>query len=247
MTLSGRYGFVKIRAVVGLALTLLGCETKQKVFYIYQTERNSPPAILQTGYQIPGDSLELRPQMAAPRFSVLVADSNGIDDISGAVLRIRSVSLNRIIARPNAHSTEDCAALDYRDFDTVGIQSLVARTYPGLNNYWMSRAQGGLFLGPPLCAFDSVCTAFPGIQGSTSALGLRLTGCGTRPFGSYLAHWSLQPPAAIPPRNIFVTYVDVTYIGVSVTVYDGAGDSAGAAFPDLRIIYTTDEERHTKP
>jgi len=243
----GRYGFVKTCAAMGLALTLVGCGTKEKVFYIYQTERNSPPAILQMGPQISDDSLELRPQMEAPRFSVLVADSNGIDDISGAVLRIRSVALNRIIARPNAYLSEVCAALDYRDFDTVGIQSLVAHIYPGLSNYWMSRAQGGLFLGPPLCAFDSVCAAFPGIQGSTSALGLRLTPCYTRPFGSYLAHWSLQPPVATPPRNIFVTYVDVTYIGVSVTVYDGTGDSTGAALSNLRIIYTTDEERHTEP
>ena len=246
MQLPIRYGCVRLCLAVGVALALVGCTTKERIFYV-EGERNSPPIILQTGPRISGDSLELRPEMEAPRFSVLVADTNGIDDISGVALSIESVSLNRIIARPNAYSTEACSALDYRDFDTIGLQSLLASTYPGLRGHWMSRAQGGLFLGPPLCAFDSVCTAFPGIQGSTDAVGMRLTGCYTRPFGTWLAHWSLQPPAVVSASNIFITYLDVSYLGVTVTVYDGAGNSTSTVLPDLRIIYTTDEERYTEP
>ena len=241
------YVCVRICAAVALALILVGCETEERIVYVQEAERNSVPVILRTEPQISGVNFELRPQMEAPRFSVLVADSNGIDDISGVVLSIQSVTLNGLIVRPNAHSTEDCAALEYRDFDTIGIQSLVASTYPGLSNYWMGRAQGGLFLGPPLCAFDSACAAFPVIQGSTNVIGVRLTACYTSPFGSWLAHWSLQPPVMEPAINIFITYIDVSYVGVCVTAYDVAGDSTMATFPDLRMIYTTDEERYTQP
>lgn len=242
-----QHGQFRPYVVLGVALILTECTTKERIIYVQETDTNSPPVALQVGPQIPGGRLELYPGEDPPRFTVIVSDSDGIEDIAGVVLRIRHVALNRIIARPNSYSMETCAALAYRDFDTIGLQALVSFDYPGLSYFPMVHTQGGLYVGPPLCAFDSECAAFPVIPGNTNGIGTPLTACYTSPFGSWLAHWSLWPPVTESPINIFITCIDVSYVDVAVTVYDAAGDSTTATLPDLRIIYTTDEEGHTEP
>lgn len=57
----------------------------------------------------------------------------------------------------------------------------------------------------------------------------------------------VYPPAIAAPRVIFITYVDIEYTGISATVYDSGGLSATTTFPNLRLIYTGDEERRVAP
>ena len=54
-------------------------------------------------------------------------------------------------------------------------------------------------------------------------------------------------PAVASPQNVFITYMDVEYGGISVTAYDAAGASVTAHFPNLRLVYSTAEERTAAP
>jgi hypothetical protein len=57
----------------------------------------------------------------------------------------------------------------------------------------------------------------------------------------------LLPPATATPTDVFLTFVEVEYLGITVTVFDKVGESASTTFPDLRVAYSTTLESTIAP
>jgi hypothetical protein len=58
---------------------------------------------------------------------------------------------------------------------------------------------------------------------------------------------NVVPPAVPQTKTIIVTYMDVVYNGMKVTVYDKVGASAVATYPSFHVVYTTSKERDLLP
>jgi hypothetical protein len=58
---------------------------------------------------------------------------------------------------------------------------------------------------------------------------------------------TVLPPAVPIQNDAILTYADVRYLGIKVTAYDKVGATATTTFPDLRIVFTSSEERTAAP
>ncbi|HTK68207.1 MAG TPA: hypothetical protein VL857_00265, partial [Candidatus Eisenbacteria bacterium] len=71
-------------------------------------------------------------------------------------------------------------------------------------------------------------------------------GCGSS-IGTVAGPYNLIPPAVPSPKTVAITYVDLEFQGVKVTLYDKVGATAVANYPDIRIVMTTSKEQIALP
>lgn len=219
---------------------------------ILEEAPNSPPRIILQGPDYASGSLELIAFDTPPEFFVLVADADGLEDISTVFFGIDSLIVYDVIVRPDSSSSASnrCDhAPSYANPDTINIMPLIPSVFPGVKNIPMEPLLGSYYMSPPLCRTRSgfeqfPCPTFPNISEASSTFSRPSKCVG---FGIDYFHFVINPPAPDTAIDVFVTYVDVEYAGISVTVYDAAGASATTTFPNLRIVYTTEQEKLNAP
>jgi hypothetical protein len=215
---------------------------------------NKAPSIVGMGPAFAGNALET--ELFLESLYVIVADPNGVEDISAVFLDIGEIVLNNVIARRDASTDppNNCTHRPlYVDNDVLSIMPALRTSFPGsvydparIGRIFLTGGNDGVFYTPRL----TVDTGGGGFGGSL-LLDVQQA-CGTCTPSQVCASFSfdnfvVNPPTLPAPTEAFVTLVDVTLVDVKVTVYDAAGLSANANFPDLRVTYTTPEEATTLP
>lgn len=234
----GRFRSFAVPALL-LALALSGCDDEDKVVVENPPPTNSPPLIVQYG---PASPVEDLANYGADGVNVwvLTGDPDGLDDISVAALHIDSIQLNRFIARPDT-STTGCLKFGYADTVATAPILAVPATFPGVEFRAMNREQGGLFSANGLGAsygYIDLIDASPTLE--------QLGGyCGGQDL-SVQGPMRVVPPAVAQPEAIIVTYMDVVYNGMTITVYDKVGASAKATIPAYHVVFLTPEERQAQ-
>ena len=211
---------------------------------VVQPTPNGPPTIVTQGPQYSRAPIELMLNQNPPSLYFLVADPNGLDDISVGLLSIDTVLVHRVIARPVV--VAGCRQVTFTDNDTVALALPSPLLLPGLENCAMSASSGGYFSLSPFSVYDYsyYCRAFSGFASLSQYFAQVTSGCTFS--GSYYALFLFDPPTA-PPVEVFITSIEVEFRGISVTVYDAAGASAVATFPPIRLVYTSREEKAAAP
>jgi hypothetical protein len=217
---------------------------------VLQEPGNEPPSIIAQGPDFPSGALEIIEYGATPEFFVLVADPNGLDDISIVFFTIDSLIVHDVIVRPDTSTASPGSCYhgpSYADPPTIDIMSLIPRVFPGIKNYPMELQQGGYYTGFSLCIPCEDCwgqfCVFPAVHKASNAFSPSSLWC----TSSALFQFVINPPASDTAKVVFVTYLDVEYAGINATVYDAAGATGTATFPNVRIIYTTAEEKLSAP
>ena len=230
-----------------LASLTVGCSDKVNVTSVSKPSENRPPLIIRKGPAYSSGPIDAG--TSGQNLYVLVGDPDGLDNIAAVFLDVGSVVLHRAIARPGA-STGFCEGPSYAALDTFDVMPIISTTYPGISDCPLEPSEGGYysiggFIFPPaFVTTPPVCSALPHLETGSEFFG-PLVGSTCFPLPFYAV--GVYPPAVASPRNIFITYADIEYKGISVTVYDAAGASATATFPDLRLVYQTAEERQATP
>jgi hypothetical protein len=232
----GCFRSLAIPALLFLALVLPGCDDEDKVVVENPPPTNSPPLIVQFGPQSPVENLGYF-GIDGVNLWVLAGDPDGLDDISVAALHIDSVQLNRFIVRPDT-STGGCLQFGYADTVATGPILTLPATFPGVEFRSMSREQGGLFSANGLGS----SYAYINLEDASPALEQIGGYCGGG-FHSVQGPMNAVPPAVPQKQAVIVTYMDVLYNGMKITVYDKVGASAVATFPPYHVVFTTPEER----
>ena len=227
--------------VLAIGFIIGGCDDENITVVTVPTE-NRPPRIIAQGPDFPAGGVDVEFVHGGPDLYVLVADPDGLDDISAVFLNVGSVTVHRVIARPD--SGDSCAEPSYAANDTFNIGTLIPSTFPGLVNFPMGLQAGGIYTTPNFCLLSFDCPAAPRIDRANASFGRSVRGCAT---GSFILWFGVYPPAVPSPSDIFITYLDVEYTGITATVYDAAGLSAATSFPNLRLIHATEEERRVAP
>lgn len=232
--------------VAGLVILGSACDTTTKVIVQNEpeAETNRPPTIVQQGPAFPPEGFE-EISYGSPygiNLWVLIADPDGIDDISLVTASVDSVRLARFLLRPDT-STTSCSRFSYMDNDTITTDAIlpVPETFPGFSFAPLTRVQGGLF---QMSNFGSV--GFPDLVEASPLLERWQGGCYSGSTG-ILGPIVVLPPAVPIRRTAILTYADVEYRGITVTVYDKVGATATTTFPDVRIVFTSPEERTAAP
>jgi hypothetical protein len=222
---------------VFVAIALFGACDETNDIVVSVDPNNKPPMIVTQGPDFPAGPIEVVGG-SAPGLWVLVGDPNGLDDISAVFLDVQSIRLHGIIIRP-ADFIGECVTMVYTPNNTIDTSSLVPDpTEIGkLKSAPLIHDQGGIYRINPFVV-PQLAQALP-IFGWPSGCGIGL--------GGYLEWLLLLPPAAPVPTNVFLTYADEEFIGISVTVYDSSGASARTTFPNLRVVFTTSEEKTVAP
>jgi hypothetical protein len=225
-----------VPALLLFALALPGCDDEDKVVIENQPPTNSPPLVVSFGPDSPVENIA---HFGADGVSlwVLAGDPDGLDDISVAALHIDSIQLNRFIVRPDT-STTGCLKFGY--VDTVATAPILAvpAAFPGVDFLAMTREQGGLFSANGLgrnYGYIDLVEASPALE--------RLGGYCGGGFTSLQGPMNAVPPAVPQTTIVIVTYMDVVYNGLKITVYDKVGASAVATVPAYHVVFTTPEER----
>jgi hypothetical protein len=237
-----RIWFPLLLLLAGLVMGT-GCNDEDKIVVQNATDDiNDPPLIVTHGPEVPNGGFEqityYSPQ-GVPVW-VLGGDPDGIADLSVAALTVDSISLNHFIARPDT-TKNNCIRFTYAD--TIPSQQILPTpmTLPGIPFLAMTRGEGGLFQSPALGGY----LGFPDFVSLSSTLD-NWGGCSTsQPIvdGPFYAN-----PPAVPSRTVIViTYVDLEFRGVKVTLYDKVGATAVVHYPDIRIVFTTPEEQVALP
>ncbi len=92
--------------------------------------------------------------------------------------------------------------------------------------------------------YSETCRAFPAIATASPYFGLPIHQC----VAQYpLTRFGFYPPGVPTAVDANVTFLDVEYRGIHVTVYDGAGLTATATFPSLRLVYRAYGEKPSPP
>jgi len=178
-------------------------------------------------------------------FEVVAGDPDGLDDIAAVVIECDSAVVYRIIARPSAVGSSGCLTSVYAANDTVPITALIPRALPGFARVPMDRVEGGLYRAAPICSSSVRCPCTPCLQAANPSLGpIQWSSC---IFANSVDFLAILPPAVPSPVNVFITYLDVEFRGIRATVYDAAGETAARRFANVRMIYTTPEERSVAP
>ena len=213
-----------------------GCDESDDII-VNTVADNEPPLIARQGPDFPSETLELDRGSGAPEPWVLVGDPNGLDDISAVLFSVQSIRIHELIIRPDAMDG-GCANVLFEPGNAVDTTSVVPVPVDisGVTDEPMAHDEGGIYRVSPF--------GVPPIAGHFDTLGSP-SGCATG--GGYLQWLLLLPPAAPATTSVFLTYLDVEFIGISVTVYDKVGANASITFPDLRVVYTTAEEKAVAP
>ena len=224
-------------AAVGLVL-LSGCGDTN----FYLVEHNSPPLILVQGPDFPADGrLEfLHPDGSDyhPELWVAVGDPDGLDDISAVCLDIGSIRIIDMIIRPSDGSAS-CLRVDF-SHGVIPTDSILPLPYrlPSLHNERMYIVRDGVYGYSPFSIPDPRTL-------SPVVLGPPIRGCA---YGGASWTWfSLNPPAVETATDVFLTRLVIQFTGISVTVYDAAGNTESTSYPDLQITYSSDAEEAVAP
>jgi hypothetical protein len=227
-------------ALALLPLLVPGCKDTV-VQNIVNPQSNRPPTIVSQGPDIPPQGLDHVSHFSPDGVDlwVLVGDPDGLDDISLVTVDVASVELLRFVVRPD--TATGCSRFGYAPGDTIDANSIlpVPATFPGLSFRPLTRQQGGLYV---MHGFGDEGNGFPDLVAASSAVEEWNGGCYDTP-----PYWVLGPivivPPAVPARlNAIISYADVRFHGISVTVHDATGASASSSFPDWRIVYRSPEE-----
>jgi hypothetical protein len=230
--------------VAALSCLSASCSDKAQIVRVVEEDVNLPPTIVALGPTWPSTPIDLNVQ-AAPAPYVIVGDPNGLGDIALAVFTVDAAILRRIVVRPDSVLQDpNCAAVTWSD--SIDITSLLPPTLnAGVDNCAMFR-NGSLFtftgFGGTYYYYDP-CRAFPLFTTASPHFGVPTRSCGPQT----LSRFGVYPPAVPAPVDVNVTFVDVEYQGLHVTVYDGAGHTATATFPPLRLVYRAYGEKPSPP
>jgi len=239
---------LKQATLVSLALFGTACDTTTKVIVENEPDgqTNRPPAIVQQGPVFPPGGFEQISSYSPYGINlwVLVADPDGIDDISLVTASVDSVRLARFLLRPDTSSTS-CSYFSYADNETIATSAIlpVPTTFAGFSFMPLTRVQGGLFQAS---SFGGTSSGFPDLIEASPVLEEWQGGCYYGSTG-ILGPIVVLPPAVLTQRTAILTYADVEYRGITVTVYDKVGATATTSFPDLRIVFPSPEERAAAP
>jgi hypothetical protein len=226
----------------GFAFFMTACG-KDTIVNIEPDSPNQPPMIVTHGPGLPAGVMEITSTYDAPALWVLVGDPDGLDDISAVFLQIDSVLVRRVLLRPDSLAGfAGCAWISYAPNDTIDVSSVVPIRYSEISSQPMARQQGGLYSTgdspfPPI-TFSSIIKSIP-------SSGPQPKGCGFN--GDSFKWFGLYPPSVPQGIDVFLTYADVEYRDIAVTVYDKVGAKAAVTFPNLKIKYTTWEEKRVSP
>lgn len=214
---------------------------------------NKPPSIVAMGPTFPGNAVETESYLT--ELFVIVADPNGVEDVSAVFLDIGEIVVNNVIARRDASTDPPQFCTHgplYVDNDVLDIMPALRTSFPGstydparIGRIFMTSGNDGVFVVPRLGVFPDLGGQS---QGFTFLLDL-VEACGSCSESQLCASGGFgNVVVSLPsPTEAFVTLADVTLVDMKVTVYDAAGLSATANFADLRVTYTTTEERATLP
>ena len=238
---------------VGLAWLMAGCSDKITVNSPtnIQPGPNRSPRIIAQGPAWDADPIDVG-RAGAPRPYVIVADDDGIDDVSGAFFAVETAIIHRFISRPDSiPGGFYCTFVAYTD--TVDLRALVPTTFMGVvENCPMTH---GPYAADHFSTnvFDQFagyggapCSALPRIDLASPYFGTPVAPCGPQLYEVF-SRFGIYPPAVPTAYDVSVTYLDVEYRGLRAVVYDAAGASATASFPNLRVIYMTNGERLAPP
>jgi hypothetical protein len=224
-------------SAVVLVSVLASCGDNVKVTNVLPVI-NEPPRILAQGPSYPSTMIDIR-TVGDARLFVVVADPNGLEDISAVLFSVDTAIVTNVTTRPDSlvAGTPTCA---YRSADTVDISSL----YPSVFSHTMENepmsGAGGVYSMYPFTApldgeFFGGPSAFPRIDLANASFGVPLARC--HQVGISLLRFGAYPPAVPVAIEVSVTRAAVEYRGIHATVYDAAGASASTSFPPLRLLY----------
>src|SRR2546422_4067838 len=108
-----------------------GCSDKITVQNTTNPAENRPPIIVRQGPALPAGPIDVR--ASGKQLFVIVADPDGLDDISGVFVDIGSVLLHRVIARPGVPNAFGCENLSYAANDTLDIMPVMTTSYAGIS------------------------------------------------------------------------------------------------------------------
>ena len=231
-----------------MACLALSCGDKTENFTLepnVSTEPNEPPSIVAQGPAWGSAAIDLDVQPPPAPF-VVVADPNGAADIALGLFHIDSAVIHRIVVRPDS-VLPGSYCNDIAWTDSVDITSLLPATFtPVVESCPMAR-NGTMFTFSDFgwTPYGSAgCAAFPAIGSASPYFGKPVKECGA----SYpLARFGIYPPGVPSAIDVNVTFLDVEYRGIHVTIYDGAGHQATTTFPSLRLIYRAYREKRSPP
>ena len=231
--------------VLATALSCLSasCSEKNEVLRV-ELVPNGPPTIVAQGPTWSAAPIDLNVQ-AAPKPYVIVGDPNGLGDIALAVFTVDAAVIRRIVVRPDSVLPDPyCSSVTWSD--SINITNLLPTTLgTGAENCLMFRSGSSFtFLGFNYGFYYESCVAFPQFAAASQYFGVPTRQCG--PSGM-LSRFGVYPPAIPAPVDVNVTFVDVEYQGLRVTVYDGAGQTATTTFPPLRLVYRAYGEKPSPP
>jgi len=228
--------------VAALSCLSASCSEKAEIVRV-EPASNLPPTIVALGPTWPSTPIDLNVQ-AAPMPYVIVGDPNGLEDIALAVFTVDAAVLRRVVVRPDSVLADPyCTAVTWSD--SIDITSLLpASLKTGVENCLMFRNGSSFtFMGFGGYYYYDGCRAFPMIATASPYFGVPTRLCGPQT----LSRFGVYPPAIPAPVDVNVTFVDVEFQGLHVTVYDGAGHTATATFPPLRLIHRAYGEKPSPP
>ena len=229
--------------VAALLLSSASCSEKAQIVRVVEETVNLPPTIVALGPSWPSTPIDLSVQ-AAPSPYVIVGDPNGLGDIALAVFTVDAAVLRRIVVRPDSLLPAEpyCTAMAWSD--SIDITSLLpAAVKTGVDNCLMYRNGSSFTFSGFSAYYYDPCRAFPMIATASPFFGVPTRSCGP----SSLSRFGVYPPGVPSAVDVNVTFVDVEFQGLHVTVYDGAGHTATATFPNLRLVHRAFGEKPSPP
>lgn len=241
-----RFPFRRTRRWELIGFTLLlcvstACDKKDKIVVqnVIPAEANQVPVIVAMGPQMPANGfVQTEDFPTGINLWVLAGDPDGLDDISLVAMDVDSIRLVRYIVRPDTSST-GCIRYGYAPGDTIAMNAIlsVPARFPGVKFLPLRRVQGGLFDIPAV----GITYLAPNIIDTSPVLERWNGGCGGSD-GAVYGPFYVLPPAVPVKRAAAISYVQMEYYGVKVTVYDTAGASTSASYPTLRLTIKVPEE-----
>lgn len=229
----------RFRRYLPLALICLAlsCDKEDTIVVqnIHEALTNQPPRIVAYGPDMPaGGFQQLSYSRIGVKLWVLVADPNGLEDISLVTMDMDSLRLVRMIVHPDT-SASSCIEYGYQSGDTLPSNAILPLPagFPGVKFLPLTRVQGGLYQTEGLggeFGFPDLIEASPVLED--------FTGFCYAP-GTYQIYgpFRVVPPAVPSPRDAGIHYATVDYYGIKMAVYDKVGASATVTYPTLRVIF----------
>lgn len=223
--------------VLVMMISLNGCSDEVT---INQISENRPPQILLSG---PEYDVTEPIEGPLPGLWVIAGDEDGAEDIAAVVLRISSIKLTNLIVRPD-DASEECRRPFYADMDTINIMPFLIKNTFTVSALPLSRGTAG--------TYSAYLTYYllteGGIEQYSNYFGENVKSCRwARDYLYMIENFGLYPPALSQPRDVYVTYAEFLIGGISITVYDQAGETATETFPDFRGYFTNFLEEETLP